>query len=97
MTNVKKPYLIAEIGINHIGDINIAKKLIDISKDTGFDAVKLQKRDIEIVYSKEQLDTLRESPWGNSTRQQKEGLEFGPKEYDEIDEYCSKIKRPLIT
>ena len=91
MTNVKKPYLIAEIGINHNGDINIAKKLIDISKDTGFDAVKLQKRDIEIVYSKEQLDTLRESPWGNSTRQQKEGLEFGPKEYDEIDEYCSKI------
>ncbi len=59
MINIKKPFLIAEIGINHNGNIDIAKKLIDISKDAGFDAVKFQKRNVEIVYSKEQLDT----PW----------------------------------
>tara|TARA_Y100000816_G_C26099888_1_gene582690 strand:+ start:1699 stop:2550 length:852 start_codon:yes stop_codon:yes gene_type:complete len=92
MTSVKKPYLIAEIGINHNGDLNIAKELINISKDTGFHAVKFQKRDINIVYSKEQLETPRESPWGNTTRQQKEGLEFGSKEYDEINEYCANKK-----
>ena len=90
MKNLNNPYLIAEIGINHNGDISIAKKLIDISKESGFDAVKFQKRDIEIVYTKEQLDTPRESPWGNTTRQQKEGLEFGIKEYDDIDNYCKK-------
>ena len=92
MTSLKKPYLIAEIGINHNGDLNIAKQLIDISKDTGFHAVKFQKRDINIVYSKEQLETPRESPWGNTTREQKEGLEFGSKEYDEINEYCANKK-----
>ena len=92
MTSIKKPYLIAEIGINHNGDIKIAKELIDISKETGFDAVKFQKRDIEQVYSKEQLDTPRESPWGNTTRQQKIGLEFNEKDYDEINEYCIKKK-----
>ena len=92
MTSIKKPYLIAEIGINHNGDIKIAKELIDISKETGFDAVKFQKRDIETVYSKEQLDTPRESPWGNTTRQQKIGLEFNEKDYDEINEYCIKKK-----
>lgn len=91
MININKPYLIAEIGINHNGDVDIAKKLIDVSKNAGFDAVKFQKRDIEVVYSKEQLDTPRESPWGNTTRQQKEGLEFGVKEYDDLDNYC-KIK-----
>jgi N-acetylneuraminate synthase len=88
MTIIKKPYLIAEIGINHNGNIDIAKKLIDRSKEAGFDAVKFQKRNIEIVYSKEQLETPRESPWGKTTRQQKEGLEFGAKEYDNIDQYC---------
>ena len=92
MINIKKPFLIAEIGINHNGNIDIAKKLIDISKDAGFDAVKFQKRNVEIVYSKDQLDTPRESPWGNTTRQQKEGLEFGAKEYDDIDSYCKKKK-----
>lgn len=91
MFKLNKPYLIAEIGINHNGDINIAKKLISLSKETGFDAVKFQKRDIEIVYSKEQLDTPRESPWGKTTREQKNGLEFGKKEYDEIDKYCREI------
>tara|TARA_S200000501_G_scaffold303944_1_gene291871 strand:- start:296 stop:1138 length:843 start_codon:yes stop_codon:yes gene_type:complete len=88
---MKKPYFIAEIGINHNGDLEIAKKLIEISKSTGFDAVKFQKRDINTVYSKEILDSPRESPWGKTTREQKQGLEFGEVEYDEIDKYCKKI------
>ena len=87
---IKKPYMIAEIGINHNGDLNQAKKLIDIAKENKFDAVKFQKRDIELVYSKEILDTPRESPWGKTTREQKIGLEFEKKEYDEIDIYCKK-------
>ena len=88
---INKPYIIAEIGINHNGNIKTAKDLIAASKKAGFNAVKFQKRDIETVYTKEQLDTPRESPWGTTTRQQKEGLEFGKKEYDEIDELCKKI------
>ena len=86
----KKIYIIAEIGINHNGDIAITKKLIDQSKDSGFDAVKFQKRHIETVYTKDQLDTPRESPWGKTTREQKYGLEFEKKEYDEIDKYCKE-------
>ena len=81
-------FIIAEIGINHNGSLEIAKKLIDMAVETGCNAVKFQKRTIEIVYSKEVLDTPRESPWGTTTRQQKEGLEFGLKEYQEIDKYC---------
>ena len=90
LINTKKPYLIAEIGINHNGDIEIAKKLIDLSVKCNFDAVKFQKRDIDLVYTKDQLDTPRESPWGNTTRDQKKGLEFGNDEYNEIDNYCKK-------
>ncbi len=86
-----KPYLIGEIGINHNGDLKIAKQLIKNSKDVGFDAVKFQKRTIDIVYDKKTLDTPRESPWGTTTREQKEGLEFQKSDYDEIDEYCKKI------
>ena len=74
-------FIIAEIGINHNGSLEIAKKLIDMAVETGCNAVKFQKRTIEIVYSKEVLDTPRESPWGTTTREQKEGLEFGLKEY----------------
>ena len=88
---MKKPYLIAEIGINHNGDMKIAKKLIKNAKDCNFDAVKFQKRTIEFVYDKNTLDTPRNSPWGTTTREQKEGLEFGKKEYDEIDQYCKEI------
>ena len=84
-------FTIAEIGINHNGDIDIAKKLIDEAKKAGFDSVKFQKRTVEKVYSKEQLDTYRESPWGKTTREQKNGLEFGKEEYKEINEYCKKI------
>ncbi len=89
---IKKPYLIAEIGINHNGDIDITKKLIDSAKLANFDSVKFQKRDINLVYSREILDTPRESPWGITQRDQKNGLEFGKKEYDEIDSYCKQKK-----
>jgi N-acetylneuraminate synthase len=78
----------AEIGINHNGDIDIAKKLIKMSKECGCDAVKFQKRTIDKVYSKEALDALRVSPWGETNRDQKMGLEFNKKEYDEINSYC---------
>lgn len=84
-------FIIAEIGINHNGDINIAKELIKIAKESGCDAVKFQKRTIEIVYDQKTLETPRESPWGTTTRQQKEGLEFGQEEYQEIDKYCREI------
>jgi len=83
-------FIIAEIGINHNGSLDIAKKLIDMAVDTGCDAVKFQKRTIDIVYSKEVLDTPRESPWGTTTREQKMGLEFGVEEYKEIDKYCKE-------
>ncbi len=89
---MNKIFLIAEIGINHNGDLSLAKKLIKLAKNTGFDAVKFQKRDINIVYSKAFLDGHRESPWGTTQRQQKEGLEFGKREYDEIDKYCKKLE-----
>ena len=88
---ISKPYLIGEIGINHNGDIKIAKKLIKNAKDCGFDAVKFQKRTIDIVYDNKTLDTPRESPWGKTTREQKLGLEFEKFEYDQIDEYCKKL------
>ena len=89
MNNCK---IIAEIGINHNGDLTIAKKLVESAKKCGFDAVKFQKRDIETVYTKAELDKPRESPWGSTTREQKEGLEFGKKEYDEINNYCESLK-----
>ena len=88
---MKKPYLIAEIGINHNGDVKIAKQLIKNAKDCGFDSVKFQKRTINIVYDEKTLDTLRESPWGKTTREQKLGLEFEKLEYDEIDKYCKEL------
>lgn len=81
-------FIIAEIGINHNGDINIAKKLIDMAKGCNCDTVKFQKRTIDIVYKKELLDSYRESPWGTTQRAQKEALEFGKAEYDIIDNYC---------
>ena len=80
--------IIGEIGINHNGDVEIAKKLIDMAKRAGCDAVKFQKRTIDIVYSEDFLKEKRESPWGNTQRAQKEGLEFNIKEYELIDQYC---------
>ena len=92
MNKNKVPFIIAEIGINHNGDIEIAKKLIDMARDCGCDAVKFQKRTIDTVYTKEFLDSPRESPFGITQRAQKEGLEFGEKEYDIIDDYCKQQK-----
>jgi N-acetylneuraminate synthase len=89
---MKIPYLIAEIGINHNGDLNIAKKLIDNAKTAGFNSVKFQKRTIDIVYNKILLDSPRESPWGTTQREQKEGLEFNKNEYDQINLYCKDKK-----
>lgn len=85
-------YLIAEIGINHNGDVKIAENLIKEAKSAGFDAVKFQKRSVELVYDKELLDSPRESPWGSTQREQKEALEFGLDEYRAIDEICRKEK-----
>ena len=83
-------FFTAEIGINHNGDLEIAKKLIGVAVEAGCDAVKFQKRTIEKVYSKAVLDTPRESPWGKTTREQKLGLEFEKAEYDIIDQYCKE-------
>ncbi len=86
--------IIAEIGINHNGDIGIAQQLIQMAKECRVDYVKFQKRDVETVYSVEVLSSPRKSPWGNTTGDQKRGLEFGSEEYDLIDEYCKQIKIP---
>lgn len=81
--------VVAEIGINANGDVNIAKKLIDISKDSGCEYVKFQKRNIDIVYTKEELDKPCISPWGNTVRDKKKALEFTYDDYLEIDKFCS--------
>ncbi len=85
-------FITAEIGINHNGDIDIAKKLIDVASNAGCDAVKFQKRTVEKVYSKDILDSPRDSPWGKTTREQKMGLEFDFDEYKTIDDYCKTKK-----
>lgn len=85
-----KTFIVAEIGINHNGDLALVKKLIDTAVIAGCDAVKFQKRTVDLVYTKEYLDSPRISPWGETQRAQKEGLEFGKKEYDEIDAYCKE-------
>ena len=82
-------FITAEIGINHNGDLKIAKDLIKIAKSCGCDAVKFQKRTVEKSYSKEILDSFRDSPWGNTTRDEKLHLEFNKSDYDEIDKFCS--------
>ena len=87
---MNKAFIIAEIGINHNGDMDITKKLIDGAAEAGCDAVKFQKRTLDVVYTKEELDKSRESPWGKTNREQKEGLEFGKEEFDEIDRYCKE-------
>lgn len=85
-----KTFIIAEIGINHNGSLKLVKELIDAASATGCDAVKFQKRTVDVVYSREDLDRPRESPWGTTNREQKYGLEFTKKEYDEISVYCKQ-------
>jgi len=83
-------FVVAEIGINHNGDLGIAEKLIDMAVFAGCDAVKFQKRSLDIVYTQELLNSSRESPWGTTQRAQKEALEFGKQQYDVIDRYCKQ-------
>jgi len=81
-------FLIGEIGINHNGDTEIAKKLIDVADAAGCNAVKFQKRTVDVVYSAEELAKPRENPFGPTNGDLKRGLEFGLEEYQEIDRYC---------
>tara|TARA_B100000029_G_scaffold396452_1_gene394505 strand:+ start:739 stop:1572 length:834 start_codon:yes stop_codon:yes gene_type:complete len=85
-------FICAEIGINHNGDIKIAKKLIDMAVNCGCNAVKFQKRTVDVVYPKDVLDSPRDSPFGKTTREQKLGLEFSLKQFSIIDKYCKKKK-----
>jgi len=82
--------IVAEIGINHNGNISICKELIDVAADSGCDAVKFQKRDLDKVYTQKFLDSPRESQWGTTQREQKSGLEFSKEQYEEIAQYCKK-------
>ena len=85
-------FITAEIGINHNGDVEIAKKLIDAAVAVGCNAVKFQKRDVEKVYAPNVLNSPRESPWGKTVREQKLGLELSLEQYAEIDNYCTSKK-----
>ena len=85
-------FVIAEIGINHNGDVNNAKKLIDLAVECGCDAVKFQKRTVDLVYTKEELERERPNFFGKTNGDLKRGLEFGKEEYDEIDKHCKKRK-----
>ncbi len=87
-------YIIAEIGINHNGDIDLAKRLISVAVAAGCDAVKFQKRTVDVVYTREELAKPRESPFGNTNGDLKRGLEFGIEEYKDIDAYCNAVKIP---
>ena len=88
---MKKTYIIAEIGINHNGDLNIAKRLIDIASAAGCDAVKFQKRNPDVCVPEHQKSVMRDTPWGKMTYlDYKYKVEFGKKEYDEIDRYCKQ-------
>jgi N-acetylneuraminate synthase len=88
---MKDIFIIAEIGINHNGSVEIAEQLIRMAKKVGCDAVKFQKRTIEKVYSKKELDQERESPWGKKFIDQKKGLEFEDKEYQIINNICKSL------
>lgn len=81
-------FIVAEIGINHNGDVAIAKNLIDVAEAAGCNAVKFQKRTVDVVYTLEELAKPRESPFGLTNGDLKRRLEFGGKEYEEIDRYC---------
>ncbi|MFA5937652.1 MAG: N-acetylneuraminate synthase family protein [Candidatus Paceibacterota bacterium] len=88
---MRNPFLIGEVGINHNGDMDIARQLIRQAKDCDWDAVKFQKRTIDTIYSKEFLDSPRESPWGNTQRSQKEGLEFSVEQMGELFDYARSL------
>jgi len=83
-------FIVAEVGINHNGDMSICKELINVAVESGCDGVKFQKRDLDLVYTQEFLNSPRESPWGTTQREQKSGLEFDLDDYKEIDQYCKE-------
>ncbi len=85
-------FIVAEIGINHNGDIDLAKRLISVAVAAGCDAVKFQKRTIDVVYTSEELAKPRENPFGPTNGDLKYGLEFGQEEYEEIDAFCRSLK-----
>lgn len=87
-------YVIAEIGINHNGSLEIAKKLISLAVAAGCDAVKFQKRTVDVVYTAEELAKPRENPFGATNGDLKRGLEFGQAQYEEIDAYCKQMNMP---
>jgi N-acetylneuraminate synthase len=89
-------FFIAEIGINHNGDLEIAKKLIDLAEAAGCNAVKFQKRTVDVVYSPAEMAMPRESPFGDTNGDLKRGLEFGLEEYQEIDRYCRELGIPWL-
>lgn len=84
-------FIIAEIGINHNGDIDLAKGLIDVAVKCGADAVKFQKRTVNVVYSPEELERPRPNPFGETNLDLKNGLEFGIDEYSELDKHCKDL------
>lgn len=86
----ERSFIIAEIGINHNGSVELAKKLIDVAKTCGCDAVKFQKRTVEVVYTQEELERERPNPFGDTNGDLKRGLEFGYDEYKQIDDYCKQ-------
>ena len=87
-------FIVAEIGINHNGDVDLAKRLISVALAAGCDAVKFQKRTVEVVYSAEEMAKPRENPFGPTNGDLKYGLEFEQEEYEEIDAFCKSVKMP---
>ena len=87
-------FIIGEIGTNHAGDIKIAKKIIDAAVNSGFDAIKFQKKNVEKIYTNKFLDSYLESPWGTTQREMRLYREFSNKQFNEIDMYCKKKKIP---
>ncbi|WP_428326242.1 N-acetylneuraminate synthase family protein [Nitrosopumilus sp.] len=87
-------FIIGEIGTNHVGDVNIAKKIIDAAVQAGFDAVKFQKKNVEKIYTSDFLNSYLDSPWGTTQREMRLNREFSDKQFKEIDRYCKKKKIP---
>ena len=90
----KMVIIIVEIGTNHMGDVNVAKKIIDIAVDSGADIVKFQRKNVEKIYTKKFLDSYLESPWGNTQREMRLHREFSDNQFKEIATYCKKKKIP---